>query len=296
VSKPLIPDLDETISRLVELGLTLNEARCYVGLLHIAPATAGELAEFSGVPRPKVYGTLKGLEQRSFCYASGDRVTTFRPVDPELALEEWTRAREHDRRVSAERDRQLRADLVRALPRPPEPVVDGPTDVFMELSGGADATIEDYERIIATAERRVDIVHSIPVLQRQPRWNMREAEAVARGVEVRVLFASRELAMEHRYEELIAGGAEVRVARDRPMKLVVRDDGAEAMVALHNPVDTMHPTCLLIRHTDLIAPLQLHFNRQWRQARSLSGIADTSGDEFRMRRPKRRSARDANAS
>lgn len=260
--------LDDAIRRLVDLGLTLSEARCYVALLETAPATAGQLADTSGVPRPKVYGTLKVLEERRFCYPSGDRVTTYRPVDPDLALGEWTRSREHERRLEAERDRELRAELIAMLPHPPEHVAEAGEIVF-ELTGSLTGTIEDYERLIEEAQGRIDIVHSEPVLQGRDRWNLREVAALERGVAVRVLFATAELADTHAWDQLVAAGGEVRVAREPPLKMVIRDDGAEALIAVPHPGDPADPYCLLIKNADLIAPLQLRFNRQWRGGRAV---------------------------
>jgi sugar-specific transcriptional regulator TrmB len=256
---------DEAVKALVELGLTLNEARCYVALLHLTPATAAQLADAAAVPRPKVYGAVKALEQRGFCYTSGDRVTAFNAVEPELALSEWSRRREHERRLADHRDGWLSDQLVHMLPAPTAAPPQDMTKI-MQLTGGAKPTIEVYERVIETAERRVDITHAIPVLQVPERWNRFEVAALERRVRVRVLFTSRELAIRHRCEELLAAGGEVRVARSAPLKLVVRDDGAEGLVGLSNPAVRDSPTCVSIRHAELAAPLQLLFNREWRAA------------------------------
>lgn len=278
-------ELDRAAQPLMELGLTPNEARSYVALLHLASATAAELAEVAGVPRPKVYGALRSLEQRGFCNASGDRVTNFRPVDPELALSEWVRRREHERLLASGHDARLRSQLVGMLPARPEHVPEDMSDV-MQHTGGPGPTIEVYERLIETTDRRVDIVHAIPVLQRPTRWNRFETEALERGVQVRILASTRELAIEHRCEQILEAGGEVRIARGTPLKLLVRDDGEEAIVALSSPDDRYRPTCVAIRHPELAAPLQLLFNREWRRSLAFdssgSGIgraqADGAGD------------------
>lgn len=258
-------DIDSTTNELIELGLTLNEARCYLGLLSGGPSTAAELAEISGVPRPKVYATLKLLEQRGFSYPSGDRITRFRAVDPELALNELARAREHERRLADERERQLRSDLIRSLPAPPEPAAPH-RDEIMRLTGPGETTIAIYERMIETATRRVDIVHGMPTLQDPSHFNRFELEALERSVQVRVLLPDRELAIEHRIDELIEAGGEARFTDGAPLKLLICD-GSEALAALRNPNDPGNPTCVLIGHTDLVTPLQLLFNREWRKAR-----------------------------
>lgn len=258
------PSSEGATKELVELGLTLNEARCYVALLNTGPATAAELAKVSGVPRPKVYATLKSLEQRGFSYPSGDQVTKFRPVDPELALGELARSREHERRLADEKDRQVRAELIDSLPVPPEQPAEE-SGVIMRLTGARDPTIDALESMIAAAERRVDIVHGLPMLQDPARFNQFELAALERGVQVRVIFPDVDLAAEHRYEELVEAGAEVRIAREAALKLVICD-GTDAMIALRNPGDPLHPTCVVIGHADLVAPIQLMFSREWRPA------------------------------
>lgn len=270
-------DLDGNTSRLTELGLTLTEARCYVALLEIAPATAGQLAEHADVPRPKVYGTVKSLEQRGFAYSSGDPVTTFRAVDPELALGEWTRRREHERRLLDERDQQLRGELVAELPHPSEHATEKVGEIMQLAGGSRAATADTLARLMDRAEQRLDIVVSRPVFRPMANWSRSEKAALERGVQVRMLVSSRELAIELGCEEILAAGGEVRLARNTPSKLVVRDNGAEAIVALPTPGDTSLPTCVVIQHSELVAPMQLLFNREWRRARPLVLQAPASG-------------------
>lgn len=250
---------------LVELGLTLNDARCYVALLNTGSATAAELAKVSGVPRPKVYAALKSLEQGGFSYPSGDQVTRFRPVDPELALAELTRSREHERRLADERDRQLRLDLVSSLPVLAEQMPQDGGEEIMRLTGARESTIDVYETMIESAKRRVDVVHGLPMFQDPSRFNQFELRALERGAQVRVLFPEVGLAAEHRSHDLTEAGGEVRIARDAPLKLLICD-GTKALVALRNPGDALHPTCVAIGHADLVAPLQLLFSREWRRA------------------------------
>jgi HTH-type transcriptional regulator, sugar sensing transcriptional regulator len=52
---------EEAIASLQELGLTLYEARLYLGLLTHGPQNGNELSRASGVPSSKVYSTLDKL-------------------------------------------------------------------------------------------------------------------------------------------------------------------------------------------------------------------------------------------
>ena len=257
---------DELVKRLTNIGLTPNEARCYVALLEIAPATAAEVADASGVPRPKIYATMKALEQRGFCFAFGTTVTTFRPVDPELALNEWIRGREHERRLHDDRDRLTVKELVTLLPEPPESDSDS-LDTIMRLAHGPDETVRLLDDLVDNSASRLDIIHATPVFQPESEWNVRERAALRRGVRVRVLVPTRQFAEDRRSSELAQAGAEIRQVRSAALKLIIRD-GVEAIVTLGNPNETQ-PSTVVIRHADLVAPLQLLFNREWRRATPL---------------------------
>jgi len=261
-----LPDGDELVKRLVDVGLTLNEARCYVALLRHPSATAAEVAEASGVPRPKIYSTLKTLEQRSFCVSSGSTVTRFRAVDPALALTEWIRGREHDRQLSNDRDRHNVDELITMLPEPSDAATED-LEAIMQLMHGPHETVRMLEELLDRAGSRVDIIHAPSTFQPESRWNAHEQSALQRGVRVRILVPSREFAERRRCDELAAAGAEVRRARTPALKLLLRD-GVEAIVTL-SAAKATQPSVVAIRHADLVAPLQLLFNREWRRATPL---------------------------
>jgi len=54
----------ETIDTLIELGLTLNQARIYVALLHSEkPVTAKEISKITDITRQDVYRILPNLQK-----------------------------------------------------------------------------------------------------------------------------------------------------------------------------------------------------------------------------------------
>ena len=54
------------INNLQKLGFTENEAKIYATLVYMNTATAREIYETSGVPRPKVYKILRGMEEKGY--------------------------------------------------------------------------------------------------------------------------------------------------------------------------------------------------------------------------------------
>ena len=71
------------IENLQKLGFTGNEAKIYSALVLLKQARASEIAENSGVPRPKIYRTLRGMEKKGFVRIIEGEPTLFCCVHPE---------------------------------------------------------------------------------------------------------------------------------------------------------------------------------------------------------------------
>ena len=71
------------IQNLQKLGFTGNEAKIYSALVHLKQARASEIAENAGVPRAKIYGTLRGMEKKGYVRIIEGEPTRFCCVQPE---------------------------------------------------------------------------------------------------------------------------------------------------------------------------------------------------------------------
>lgn len=74
--------MDENISVLKGIGLTMYEAQAYVTLTSLISSTATEIAEKSGVPRSKIYDVLKGLVKKNFIDVEDGRPQTYNVKSP----------------------------------------------------------------------------------------------------------------------------------------------------------------------------------------------------------------------
>lgn len=74
------------IENLQKLGFTRNEAKIYAVLVCLKQARASEIAESSGVPRSKVYGTLRGMEKKGYVRIIEGEPTLFCCVEPEKLI------------------------------------------------------------------------------------------------------------------------------------------------------------------------------------------------------------------
>lgn len=71
------------VKNLQKLGFTGNEAKIYAVLVCLKQAKASEIAENAGVPRPKIYGTLRGMEKKGYVRIIEGEPTLFCCVEPE---------------------------------------------------------------------------------------------------------------------------------------------------------------------------------------------------------------------
>lgn len=69
--------MDENISVLKGIGLTMYEAQAYVTLTSLIEATAVEVAEKSNIPRSKIYDVLKKLGEKDFIEIEDGRPLTY---------------------------------------------------------------------------------------------------------------------------------------------------------------------------------------------------------------------------
>jgi len=71
------------VENLQKLGFTGNEAKIYAVLVCLKQARASEIAENAGVPRPKIYRTLRGMEKKGYVRIIEGEPTLFCCVEPE---------------------------------------------------------------------------------------------------------------------------------------------------------------------------------------------------------------------
>ena len=258
----------EATRLLTELGLTVNEARVYLALLRSESPTAAEAATAAGVPRPKVYEALHGLEGRGFSKSIGGRVRRFVPVEPESALRGWLSHREHERAEMSERD-QIRVEALGRLLPAPAPEAGRQVADFIEAISGQVPTSEALDDLVSRATQTLDIMLQPPFVQPRPRWNVMEVEALERGVQVRAIYTREALEDARRFEDILRHGGQARTLAQLPMKLMVRDH-EEALISLRDAgTGAQSVTTVAVRHPDLVAPLITLFEQQWTKARGL---------------------------
>ena len=74
--------MNEDVTVLKGIGLTLYESEAYLTLTSLISATATEIAEKSGIPRSKIYDVLKGLVEKNFIEVEDGRPQIYHVKSP----------------------------------------------------------------------------------------------------------------------------------------------------------------------------------------------------------------------
>ena len=85
-------------------GLNIYETKVWLALLKKGIASAGEVAEASGIPRSRTYDVLESLEKRGFAIAKLDKPVKYLGVKPKVIIE---KLKNNVRKDAAERITEL---------------------------------------------------------------------------------------------------------------------------------------------------------------------------------------------
>lgn len=77
----------DPVQDLQRLGFSEYEARTYVSLLGVSPATAYEISKHSGLPRPNTYGALENLTKKRAVQPVSENPVRYTPVAPAVLLD-----------------------------------------------------------------------------------------------------------------------------------------------------------------------------------------------------------------
>ena len=80
--KNILKNMDENITVLKGLGLTMYEAQAYVTLTSLISSTASEVSEKSSIPRSKIYDVMNGLIKKNFIDVEDGRPLTYTVKSP----------------------------------------------------------------------------------------------------------------------------------------------------------------------------------------------------------------------
>jgi sugar-specific transcriptional regulator TrmB len=198
---------------LKQAGLTNYESEAYLALLSKREMTAEEISEKTSVPITRVYGTLEQLMQKGFAKVMQGRPKRFHAVSPDQAKREY----ETHLRENFESELLTIDETLRNLQRQVEPIY-----VESHLQVKAEELLEPLSDLRIMEKRTVDYVRaaldevmiSTALFSWLPKVKGPLADAVKRGVKVKVLMQLGDTQMKSQIAELSKLGVQVRESPD----------------------------------------------------------------------------------
>ncbi|MFI9485710.1 helix-turn-helix domain-containing protein [Promicromonospora sp. NPDC052451] len=258
------------------LGLTPDETIAYSELVAMPSATVADLAaalSSYGTSLSDTHRLLRRLEDHGLAARITGDERRFAAAPPAIALGALLARRQDEvRHAEVELNRLEEVYRVAAAGR-------GPTDVI-DVVRGEDAVRHRFEQLQLGARETVDAFVRPPVIVTSSQENSAEDQAVARGVQYRVvvergMLETQDVTVEETVEAADAG-EEVRFAPSVPLKLIVVDREL-ALMPLTSSGDVVG--ALLVRESTLLDALMALFEIVWEQATPLLlGTSGLAGD------------------
>ncbi len=165
------------ISRLNKFGLSANESKAYIALLVLNESKASDIARSAHVPRNKIYEIMDSLHKKGFVEIVPERVTRFRAVNFETALdfmiEGWHNKVENMKKTKAELSKHLASLPVQKKGERGEFVVYKAKKIIYKK----------LEEMIGSAEKSITLmINSSDLMRLRPL-----AKSASKKIEIRIL-------------------------------------------------------------------------------------------------------------
>lgn len=251
---------DRLLERLTRLGLTNDEARCYLALLGRGGLTATQLCSAAGVTRGRIYDVVRGLLSKGVAVETATTVRRFEPLSPPVAV----------------------ANLLECRRRENEEV-ESSTQEVIELLQTSAATAEAPPTLLEVIRHRATLRERCGQLERAAVGEIlffvrdqgqvagdlvEESAALLRGLRLRALYESSLLETPYleTVQRFLSGGGEGRHVPKLPTRLTVID-GQITMLPLHEATPTSKDfTVLVLHHAGISTLAASAFERIWTEA------------------------------
>lgn len=252
------------------LGLSAEESLAYRDLVAVASTTGDELAVRLSVSPADADRVLRALEVHGLVARSGNDSRRYVAEPPSIALGALLARRQDEVRIA-----ELELGRLDEVYRNAS-AGRGPTDVI-DVVRGADAVRQRFEQVQLGARAEVLAFVKPPVTVTTAQDNTAEDQAVARGVQYRIVIERTMLDADattvHQASEAARAGERVRVADSVPLKLVVIDRRLAYLPIASEP-GRAAAGALLVHESGLLDALVALFEAVWERATPLVSSPD----------------------
>jgi HTH-type transcriptional regulator, sugar sensing transcriptional regulator len=246
--------------------LNIYEAKVWTALLSRGIASAGELADISGVPRSRSYDVLENLEKKGFIIMKLGKPIKYIAVEPEEILKRIQKRVEEEKQFQIEQlSKVSNTGVYKEIEMLYRQGIDRiePADLSGILKGRKNV-YDHLKTIVSNAESSVNIIttergflRKIDVLKNVLK------KANARGVKVRIVAPLKELSF---VPKDILDSIDVRVAEENSRARFILVDGNELLFMLSDDqeVHEAYDMGVWVKTPYFTQALNQMFNLSWK--------------------------------
>jgi len=262
-----------------QLGLTPYESRAYVSLMMQGPMSPSELAQKTGIPRPRAYDVLRSLMEKGLLMEQSGRPSIYAAVEPAQGLKNLLIAVEMETLGQLEEKRKTAQTLTKLLSQMYEKSKSRKLERSKVWFTQRDtAFIAIYSEAIRNCEKEFLVATTS---LRPPEKEILEAVkyALKKGKSVRVvrqILESWTMQELERYTEVVKAGSQVRYlnVKEIPLRFMVFDERDVIVVFPSESNLRMRQTleALWLRIPPLARILGEQFEELWRKSKPILPI------------------------
>lgn len=262
-----------------QLGLTPYESRAYLSLMTYGPMSPSELAQKTGIPRPRTYDVLRSLMEKGLLMEQSGKPSIYAAVEPTHGLKNLLTAIEMETLRQLEEKRKTIQTLTKLLSQMYEKSKNLKLKESKVWFTRRDtAFIAIYTEAIKNCEKEFLVATNSP---NPPEKEILEAVkyAIKNGRSIKVVrqitdsWTIEEL---ETYEEIIRTGSQVRYLdiKKIPLRFAVFDERDVILVFPSESKLTMPESveALWLRIPPLAKILREHFEELWRKGKPILPI------------------------
>jgi len=255
------------VDKLINVGLTENQAKVYCCLLRKHQFTATEISHCAGVNRSKIYTVLASLAQKGLCIEKLGKVRRFEAIKPDTAFQRLIE------------DQRNKLEMISELPELLLPIytlnktVSSPLD-FIQVFSTPASIIKKYHTLELESKKVVlSFCKSPYAMSNDLDIHEEQEESMKTGVVYKSIFEVKKDDIEffaRQMKNFEDQGEEIKVAYHLPIKLHVFDDHTVMFSMINQVNPEQNLTYLVIEHPDLAETLITTFYKYWEEAFSVA--------------------------
>ena len=257
-------EITDEVQILMDLGLTLVQARVFLSLVKSGKATVNQVAKFSKVTRTDVYRTISALQELSLVEKVIAAPTEFRAVSMQDGIFILLERRN---KVNAELQRKA-INLLRQNQDKTQLILQEEKAQFV-LIPAKEAAMRRKRKALKETRESIDIISSWKMTH-QALFNLSEEiqETAKRGVKVRIIQEKPENNKPHETNDLFKNmpTAEFRYVNTCPQALLTLWGKKEVFLTLLPSAEFGESPVFWSNHPSLVSVIQDYFEEKWQNA------------------------------